>query len=184
MKHLKIYFPLSLLLILIACGSSKNGLNQVKIPFKGNAYESNRRFFRSVASGESINLETARSKALLTANQRIASSVQTEIKNVTENYLNERKDGNQLGDYGERFQQLTREVMSTSINGMRTFDEKVFMKTDKSYQVWVAVEARKKEIYKRMKQTAKERSTLSEKEKIAISEMIDKAITETGDLDN
>ncbi len=184
MKHLKIYFPLSLLLILIACGSSKNGLNQVKIPFKGNAYESNRRFFRSVASGESINLETARSKALLIANQRIASSVQTEIKNVTENYLNERKDGNQLGDYGERFQQLTREVMSTSINGMRTFDEKVFMKTDKSYQVWVAVEARKKDIYKRMKQTAKERSTLSEKEKIAIAEMIDKAIEDTGDLDN
>jgi hypothetical protein len=184
MKHLKIYFPLSLLLILSACASSKNGLNQVKIPFKGNAYESNRRFFRTVASGESINLETARSKALLIANQRIAASVQTEIKNVTENYLNERKDGNQLGDYGERFQQLTREVMSTSINGMRTFDEKIYSMPNKSYQVWVAVEARKKEIYKRMKQTAKERSSLSEKEKAAIAEMIEKAIEETGDLDN
>jgi hypothetical protein len=32
-----------------------------------------------------------------------------------------------------------------------------------------------------MKQTAKERSTLSEKEKDAISNMIDKAIAETGD---
>lgn len=173
-----------ILLSIVACKSSFNGMEQVKIPFKGNAYESNRRFFRSVASGESINMETARSKALLTANQRIASSVQTEIKNVTENYLNERKDGAQLGDYGERFQQLTREVMSTSINGMRTFDEKIFMKPDKTYVVWVAVEARKKEIYKRMKQQAKERSTLSEKEKKAIDEMIDKAIAETGDTDN
>jgi hypothetical protein len=121
---------------------------------------------------------------LLIANQRIAASVQTEIKNVTENYLNERKDGNQLGDYGERFQQLTREVMSTSINGMRTFDEKIYSMPNKSYQVWVAVEARKKEIYNRMKQTAKERSSLSEKEKAAIAEMIEKAIEETGDLDN
>jgi hypothetical protein len=64
---------------------------------------------------------------------------------------------------------------------MRTFDEKIYQKADKSYLVWVAVEARKKEIYKRMKQTAKERSTLSEKEKDAISNMIDKAIAETGD---
>jgi len=184
MKSFKIFISLFLLLFLIACSSSKNGLNQVKIPFKGNSYESNRRFFRSVASGESINLETARSKALLTANQRIASSVQTEIKNVTENYLNERKEGSTLGDYGERFQQLTREVMSTSINGMRTFDEKIFMKPDKSYQVWVAVEARKKEIYKRMKLNAKAKSSLSEAEKKAIDVMIDKAIEDTGDSDN
>lgn len=181
---MKYTFKFTLLLLIIgasACNSSKNGLKEVKTPFKGSSYESNRRFFRATASGESINLETARSKANLTANQRLASSVQTEIKNVTENYLNERKDGSQLGDYGERFQQLTREVMSTSINGMRTFDEKIYQKADKSYLVWVAVEARKKEIYKRMKQTAKERSTLSEKEKDAITNMIDKAIAETGD---
>ncbi len=184
MKSFRLYFSLFLLVSLVACSSSSVGLNQIKIPFKGNSYESNRRFFRTVASGESISLETARSKALLAANQRIAASVQTEIKNVTENYLNERKDGNQLGDYGERFQQLTREVMNTSINGMRTFDEKIYSMPNKSYQVWVAVEARKKEIYKRMKQTAKERSSLSEKEKAAITEMIEKAIEETGDLDN
>lgn len=114
------------LIMVASCSSQKNGLTEVKTPFKGNAYESNRRFFRSVASGESISLETAKSKALLTANQRIASLVQTEIKNVTENYLNERKDGANLGDYGERFQQLTREVMATSINGMRTIDEKIY----------------------------------------------------------
>lgn len=184
MKKIIAYLSIAVLTALVACNSSKNGMIQVKTPFKGNAYESNRRFFRSVASGESINMETAKSKALLTANQRIASSVQTEIKNVTENYLNERKDGTQLGDYGERFQQLTREVMSTSINGMRTFDEKVFMKADKSYVVWVAVEARKKEIYKRMKQNAKARASLSEAEKKAIEEMIDKAIEDTGDTDN
>jgi hydroxymethylglutaryl-CoA reductase len=74
--------------------------------------------------------------------------------------------------------------MSTSINGMRTFDEKIFMKPDKSYQVWVAVEARKKEIYKRMKLNAKAKSSLSEAEKKAIDVMIDKAIEDTGDSDN
>ena len=75
-----VFVLLSLLIIGTACNSSKDGLKKVKTPFSGSSYESNRRFFRSVASGESINLETARSKALLTANQRLASSVQTEKK--------------------------------------------------------------------------------------------------------
>jgi hypothetical protein len=48
----------------------------------------------------------------------------------------------------------------------------------------VAVEARKKEIYKRIKQNAKARATLSDAEKKAIDEMIDKAIDETGDTEN
>jgi predicted RNase H-like nuclease (RuvC/YqgF family) len=182
MKKLTFGF-LAILLITISCNSSKSGMKEVKTPFKGSKYESNLRYFRSVASGESINLETAKNKAMLNANQRLASSVQTEIKNVTENYQNERKVDNTLGDFGERFQQLTREVMSTTLIGSNLIEEKIFIKTDKTYQVWIAMELRKKEMYKRMKQMAKEKNTLSALEKKAIEEMIDKSIAELDDPD-
>jgi hypothetical protein len=180
----KIVFGImSSMFIFLACNSSKSNLQEVKTPFKGNSYESNRRYFRAVSSGESINLETARNKALLSAKQRIASSVQTEIKNVTENYTNERTSGEQLGDFGERFQQLTREVLSTNLVGSVQFDEKIYQKQNKDYLVWVAVEARKKDIYKNLKKIALERNTLSEKEKKAIAEMIDKSIADLQDND-
>jgi len=180
----KIILSLSILMLVgQACNSSKNGLTEIKTPFKGSSYESNRRFFRAVASGESINLETAKSKAMLTANQRMASSVQTEIKNVTENYQNERNADGNLGDFGERFQQLTREVMATTLIGSNLINEKTFQKTDKTYQVWVAMELRKREMYKQLKQLAKEKNTLSDKEKKAIEKMLDKKIEELDDKD-
>lgn len=172
---------MSIVLVVVGCGGSKNGMKEVKTPFKGSSYESNRRYFRSVASGESVNLETARSKAMLTANQRIASNVETEIKNVSENYINERNVDNQLGDFGSRFQQLTREVMSTTLIGSHMKDEKVYQKQDRTYLVWVAMELRKREMYKQLKKKARESNTLSDKEKKIIEEMIDKNIAELDD---
>jgi len=174
MKNL-IFGILALSLIFGAC-STFNGSKAIKTPFRGGNYESNRRFFRSVASGESVNLETAKSKAILTANQRLASSVQTEIKSVTENYQNERNIGGNLGDFGERFQQLTREVMSTKLMGATMHGEKVYQQTDKSYQVWVAMEIRKRELYKSLKQQAELDGKLSKEQRNAITEMIDKQI--------
>jgi len=179
MKNL-IFGILALSLTFGACGTF-NGNKAIKTPFRGGNYESNRRFFRSVASGESVNLETAKSKAILTANQRLASSVQTEIKSVTENYQNERNIGGNLGDFGERFQQLTREVMSTKLMGASLHGEKVFQQKDKTYQVWVAMELRKRELYKRLKQQAQLDQKLSDAQRKAVSEMIDKQIEDLND---
>lgn len=165
-------------LFVLACSSSKNGLTEVKTPFKGSSYESNRRYFRSVASGESIQMETAKSKAILTANQRLAASVETEIKNVSEQYTNEREVGTQVGDFGQRYQQLTREVMSTTLLGSVQKDEKIYQQSNKNYLVWVAMELRKREMYQQLKKRAKEAYTLSDKEKEALEKIIDKKLEE------
>jgi hypothetical protein len=181
MKKVIIGF-LAIGLLTSAC-STFNGNKVIKTPFTGGSYESNRRFFRSVASGESVNLETAKSKAILTATQRLATSVQTEIKTVTENYQNERNIGGNLGDFGERFQQLTREVMSTKIMGASIHGEKVFQQKDKTYQVWIAMELRKRELYKRLKQQEQSDKKLSDAQIKAVSEMIDKQIDDLDDKD-
>ena len=79
-----------MLLALMACNSQPKDMVEVKGPFDSKSYKSNNRYFRAVASGESQNLETSKSKARLVANQRLASAVQTEIKMVSESYQNER----------------------------------------------------------------------------------------------
>jgi len=167
--------------LVFACKTSMPGMTEVKTPFTGNRYEGNNRWVRAVASGESMNLETAKDKALLTAKQRLASSVQTDLKMVSENYKGERQADGTIGDFNERFQQLTREVLNQVIVEIQTIDEKAFKNDKNNYVYWVALEARKKTIYKKLKEIAQLRSSISDKDKEVISKMIDDAITNLDD---
>ncbi|MCU0421599.1 MAG: hypothetical protein MUC81_02220 [Bacteroidia bacterium] len=168
------------LLLVVSCKPKLDGMQEVKTPFKGNKYESNNRWWRAVASGESTNLQTSRDKAMLSAKQRLASSVQTQIKSLSENYVGERQVGENLGDFNERFQQLTREVLNQIIVDIRLIDEKTF-KSEKSnqYTTWLAIEAKKSTTYKKLKEIALQRNNISDKDKKVIQEMIDKAIDES-----
>jgi len=167
--------------IVIGCKTKIAGLEEVNTPFKGSKYEGNKRWVRAEASGESMNLETSKDKAMLTAKQRLASSLQTEIKNVTENYKGERQVDGSIGDFNERFQALTREVMSQILVEVQTIDEKIYQNNKKNYITWVALEARKKTIYKKLKEQAKMRQSLSDKDKTIIEKMIDEAIKDLED---
>lgn len=176
-----IVLSLTLLIIGVGCKSKMNGLTEVKTPFSGSKYEGNKRWVRAVASGESQNLETSKDKALLQAKQRLASSFQTEIKNLTENYKGERQVDDNIAEFNERFQSLTREVMSQLLVEVQTIDEKVFMNKQNNYVTWVALEARKKTIYKKLKEQAKSKASLSSKDKAVIEKMIDDAIADLDD---
>ena len=55
-------YALFVVLALNSCSSSPFG-QKVKEPFRGNAYESNNRFFRATGKGESSSDNVARSKA-------------------------------------------------------------------------------------------------------------------------
>ena len=171
-------------LSLAACKTKMEGMQEVKTPFSGNKYEGNLRWFRAVASGESMNLETSKDKALLSAKQRLAASVQTQLKQVSESYKGERMVGDNLGDINERFQQLTREVLNQVLVEVQVIDEKVYQKDQgKTYVTWVAIEARKRRVYMKLKEIANTRTSLSDADKAYISKMMDEAIRETGDTD-
>ena len=177
------HFIAALILFSGACSGTKNGLTEVKTPFSGNRYESNPKWFRSTGSGESIDLETSRSKAMLLAKQRLASSVETNMKSVAENYAGERTAGETTADFNARFQSLTREVLNTVLVDASVFDQKTYQKQDKNYISYVAMEARKKTIYAKIKERATLQKSLSEKDKAEISKMIDKAIVDLDDKD-
>lgn len=173
----------AVLLGITACKSNQT-LTEVKTPFKGNAYESNNRWFRATGSGESMNQETSKDKAMLTAKQRLAAAIQTQIKQVSENYKGERMVGEDLGDFNERFQQLTREVMNQVLVDVRVVEEKTYMAMhNHHYITWVAMEARKRDVYKRLKELAAARSTLSDKDKAYLKHMLDEALKELPDED-
>ena len=185
--HMKKLIFLSLIsLVLFSCGANKKkateGLTEIKSPFSGNKYEPNRRYFRATGSGQSINLESSRSQANLLAKQRLASSVQTQVKSVQESYSSDRKAEGGT-EFEERFQNLTREVLNQIIVDVAVIDEKTYQKSDGSYITYIALEARKKTTYKKLKEIAKQRTTLSDQDKKYIENMLDSAIKDLDDGD-
>jgi len=169
-----------ILLMLVSCGAPK-GLTEVKGPFSGSSYEGSRRFFRATGSAESKDAETAKSKALLLAKQRLASFVQTQINQVAENYSAERQITDNLGDFSTRFQQITREVLSQTIVDIAVIGDKTFTNKSGNYVSYIALEAKKKVVYEKLKELSLRRQNLTPSDKAAISEMIDKAIKEAED---
>lgn len=169
---MKTYLKLTLLFFIsltLSCSSTKN---QIKDPFSSSRYQSNNKYFRASASAVSINLETAKDKALLTAKTRLAGLVQTNLKTLNENYQNERNINQNLGDFNERFQQLTREVTNQLLFDISIIDAKTFKNNDNSYTTFVALEASKKTVYLKLKEIALQRKDLLEKDKELINSLI------------
>jgi hypothetical protein len=165
------------LFIIASCGSPK-GLKEVKGPFSGSGYEGSRRFFRATGSAESRDSETAKIKSLLMAKQRLASFVQTQINQVAESYSAERQIADNLGDFNTRFQQITREVLSQTIVDISIIGDKTYTNKSGNYVSYIALEAKKKVVYEKLKEISLMRKNLTTADKAAVSEMIEKAIKE------
>jgi hypothetical protein len=179
----KLGFIVAVALLIFSSCSSMKGLTKVKEPLSGSSYEGNRRFFRATGSGESRDAETAKSKALLLAKQRLASFVQTQVNQVSENYSAERQIADNLGDFNTRFQQLTREVLSQTIVDIAIIGDKTYKNDKGNYISYIALEARKKVVYEKLKEISLNRKNLTPDDRKAIAEMIDKAIKDA-DSDN
>src|SRR5258707_15358714 len=103
-------FLIAIVAILSSCGSSIFG-SKVKEPFRGGAYESNNRFFRATGKGESSSDNVARSKADVEAKGILAGQVNTNLKQVSDQYLGQTQ--NERGTHeADKFQSLGREVVN------------------------------------------------------------------------
>lgn len=162
-------------ILMVSCGSKK-GFNEVQNPFSGSKYESNGSYFRATASGSSQNLETAKDKAMLTAKQRLASLVSTQMKSVSESYKGERQADETIDGFNERFQQLNREVLNQWLMEVGVIGEKTFVNANKSYTCYVALEMKKKTYYERMKGYTALHKTLSDADKKHIQHMLDETL--------
>jgi hypothetical protein len=179
----KFIFAIITLVVLSSCGSSPFG-QKVKEPFRGNAYESNNRFFRGTGKGESSQDNIARSKADLDAKAQLAGQVNTTMKQVADQYLGQ-TENERAADVADKFQTLVRQTMNTSIADLRKIGEqKYFDKKANKYTVFMAYEIKKNAMFRFMKKQAKTDKTIDERQMKIIEEILDQQIKESEEEDN
>jgi len=172
---MKPHFMLLALIFLAACSQNPMG-KKVKEPFRGNAYESNNRFFRATGKGESVKDNVARGKADIEAKALLAGQVNTTMKQVADQYLGQTENAD-AADVADKFQSLVREVMNTDLADLRKIGEqKYFNEKENNYTVFIAYEIKKNAMLRFMKKQAKVDKTVNERQRALIEKIIDEEI--------
>lgn len=164
-----------LLASLSFCSCSSVSGTQVKTPFSGQKYLSDARHFRAVGMGQSANLNIAKNKAELESRKALAQQVQTNLKVVSDSYAQEMV-GNQAAEAIERFETLAREVTNTTLGDIRTLGEDTRQLDDQSYRVYVAIEIKKKAMFRFLKDKAKNDAKISELVRAQMVLVLDKEL--------
>ena len=171
-----------LTLVLASCASGPLG-KKVNEPFTGSAYESNNRFFRGTGKGESSQDNIARSKADLEAKQQLAGQVETNVKQVTDQYLGQ-TENERAADVADKFQSLVRGVMNTQLADLRKIGEKkYFNEKENKYTVFMAYEIKKNAMFRFMKKQAKTDKTIDERQMAIIDKILDEEIKKADEAD-
>ena len=128
---------------MIGCKSKEKappkGETEVVVPCSGTDYFTTTKFFRSNSIGESQDQVTSKKKALANARAELASSIQTTVKAVTDNYVNSREMNNKE-QVEERFEQLNREIVDQKLTGIKTICEKLMKTENGTYKTYIAIE--------------------------------------------
>jgi len=129
-------------MMMFGCKSKQKlpkGETEINIPCSGSDFFTNNKFFRANSLGESTDLVASKKKALSNARGELASSIETTVKAVTDNYLNSREFNNKE-EVEERFEQLNREIVNQRLQGIKTICEKQVKTSDGTYKTYVAIE--------------------------------------------
>jgi hypothetical protein len=169
-------------LVLASCASGPLG-KKVKEPFTGSAYESNNRFFRATGKGESSQDNIARGKADIEAKQQLAGQVETNMKQVSDQYLGQ-TENERAADVADKFQSLVRATMNTQISDLRKIGEqKYFNEKENKYTVFIAYEIKKNAMFRFMKKQAKTDKTIDERQMAIIDKILDEEIRKADEAD-
>ncbi len=156
MKTINYLLILLFLINIIGCKSKKEiakttKSTEIKLPFEGKQYETDKNYFRSVQSGISSDLNTAKEIAMMNARSEISYSVKTVSKNVSEIYTKQID-----GDHGEDFDRLSRQVSKEILTNIVVAYNKVFQNNkDGKYTYWVVVEVKKDNVITNISNQAK-----------------------------
>lgn len=147
MKKNILLFSLLISSILLFTTSCSNSLGKkVKEPFTSSKYQSNNKWWRASGKGESADQSIAKSKAMLNAKRNLASTINTTIKMVADQYLAETSN-TQNSDLADKFQSLVREVTNQEIADLREIGNQTYI-NDGKYTTYLAYEIKKKDMWK------------------------------------
>jgi hypothetical protein len=137
---------------LVGCKGGKKaaapkGETEVVVPCSGPDFFTTNKFFRANSIGQSMDQVTSKKKALANARAELASSIQTTVKAVTDNYTNSREMNNKE-EVEERFEQLNREIVDQKLTGLKTICEKLMKTEDGTFKTYIAIELSADELVK------------------------------------
>ncbi|NJM24340.1 MAG: hypothetical protein HC859_01230 [Bacteroidia bacterium] len=130
--------------LMVGCKSKSSpkapkGEQEVSVPCSGPDFFTTSKFFRANSIGESQDQVASKKKALSNARGELASSIQTTVQAVTDNYLNSREMNNKE-EVEERFEQLNREIVNQKLSGIKTICEKLVRTENGTYKTYIAIE--------------------------------------------
>ena len=171
-KNLKHVFILGLGMIMTAglssCGSSEKvasaksqGEELIEVYCTGSDYQSDKKFFRASAIGESLDQMVSKKKAGTNARAELASLVASTIKGTIDNYINS-TELNNVEQVEERFEGLTREVINQQLNNLKVICEKQTRTAQNKYKTYIAIEMSGEDLEKAIEQK------LSQDEKLKV----------------
>jgi hypothetical protein len=109
-------------------------------------------FFRGFGVGQSKDLNTARQKARMAANEELAGSMTTIIKSVLERYVNDA--GNVPADFSQTFEGMAKQVINQEINNLEIACHETTQTQDGMYKYYIAVQASKKDVLEKLERQA------------------------------
>jgi len=133
---------LLVILIFNSCGGSK----QTAVP-KGeidrvlpcSEFRSDKNTFRTFSVGESIDMSTAKKKALSNVKGELAGMISSTMKAVGDNYVKS-TEVNNVEEVLERFEENSRTVINQRLSGSKTVCDRLTQTQDGKYKYYIAIE--------------------------------------------
>ena len=146
-KHFPVFatMALSLLIALPSCNNTKSitpkqaGEREIVEYCSAEDYKSDKNFFRSSATGESLSRETAKKMSRSNAEAMLARSINATLQGVTDNYVNSSKFNNKE-EVTQTFNDLARTVVDQQLSGAVNVCSKLTQKADGNYVSYMAIE--------------------------------------------
>ncbi len=149
--------PIIASLFIVSCKSKKpvsiakqEGQIEISTPFDSKEYQTDAENFRAVESGRSPDLSTAKQIATQNARSLMAANVNAKVKKVASNFTKQQTVGNPQ-EFANDFTSQSLEVVNEELSNTHQIGQKTFQDpSDKSYTVWIALEANKKSIFEKL----------------------------------
>lgn len=142
MKNSILKFPLVLataFLLLDCKPSEKVPSNEKEVSVPCREFTSDNKFFRANNVGESMNQSVSKKIAMTNARNDLASAIATQVKTVTDNYINSRNFNNRE-ELEAKYQTMNNEVVNQTLSGIRTVCEKLVQTKSGTYKTYIAIE--------------------------------------------
>ena len=134
-----------MLILTVSCSKTKKltkveKLEKIELPFSEKDYRTNGQFLRFVQMHESMDLSSAKSRAMMKAQAGIAQTANVLVKSVMYNYTSERKI-DELNEFNDKYNAITKLIIKEQLNNTKIIGEAVFRdKETGRYTYYIALE--------------------------------------------